>query len=138
MILQEAFTKGIEAAQNAEANRAEILTVINDLSNVLKKYLGVDCNLDLVNQQILRPGRLGVPEYVDTGWEFVTLFIDGKTNEQLFKIKMSEDGYPVTVKYQAMDETAFDKNAFEATISEVVSNTTFGKKLYQLKLSLEA
>lgn len=134
MILQEALTKGIEAAESAEANRAEILSVLNDLSDVLKNYLGVDCSVELVNQKAMKPGSLS---FINTGWDFVDLNIDGQRPERLFKIKMSEDGYPVNVNYQAMDETAFDKGAFEASISEVISDTTFGKKLFKIKLSLE-
>lgn len=134
MILQDAFTKGIAAAENAAANKKEILSVLKDLSDVLQNYLEVDCSVELEREERFKPGTL---TFINTGWDWVTLSIAQQSPQQLFKIKISEDGYPVVVSYQEMDESAFDKSSFESSISEVISDTAFGKKLFRIKLSIE-
>tara|TARA_Y100000052_G_scaffold21286_1_gene21387 strand:+ start:2180 stop:2671 length:492 start_codon:yes stop_codon:yes gene_type:complete len=127
--------QGKVAAENVKKNRAQIKEVLSDLEESLKRFLDVDLKHEqrieyLQNQDpMLALTNMLKPTEI-TGYKL--LYIKNKKSDEdlfLFKIKFSEDIYPVTIVREKNHIVADDQNEFADAVGQIMSSSQLHLKL---------
>lgn len=139
MMLQQ----GHEAAEQVIANKKEIRDVFAGLKASLTNYLGFPVELwespeyedEITNKnKLLNPLALRIK----TGRTKVQLLHEEtKIREELFLIKRSEDGYPISAILGKNDYMSTSQDEFYASISTIISSPQVNLQLRKFKMLVE-
>lgn len=132
--------QGKGAAENVIQNRSQIRSVMDDLKISLEKFLQIPIELeeyiDYVEDDrdtILRMTNPFKPKE-KTGFNVVVIK-NSQVNisKELFKLKRSDDVYPVTIVRERSHFVADNQDEFANSIGQVVSNAQFHLQLNSFK-----
>ncbi|MDP2562835.1 hypothetical protein [Psychrobium sp. 1_MG-2023] len=126
--------KGKIAADNVIQNEAEIDDILKELQLSLSNFLNLEIKfLELIEYKT-EPQPLGKISFyqprVKTGFKEVHISSDNiDFSSEIFKIKRSDEVYPVTIVRGLNHSVADNKDELSLAIGEIVSNAQFHLQL---------
>jgi hypothetical protein len=139
----ELLLQGKSAAENVVQNRSEIEAVLDQLQRSLSQFLSIPIKFDETIEYVQDPDPLSnliiqLRPKEKTGFNIVCIHNEEtKYSKGMFKIKLSDDVYPVTLVREKNRYVADNKSEFEAALGEIVSNSQFHLKLNSFRKKVE-
>lgn len=136
--------QGKGAAENVVQNRKEIKAVLNELQISLSQFLEIPIKFvetteyvqDDLNP-ILKMAFSSTPKE-KTGYTVVHIVSEQvEYSTEIFKLKRSDDVYPVKIVRDKNHSVADDQNEFASSIGQIVSNSQFHLQLNSFKKQVE-
>jgi hypothetical protein len=135
---KKSFAAGIDSAKIAEANRAEIQSVFDEVNKQLEEVTDgtvfIDRRQYYVNNTIQDLAAIAnfKPREVYHAVVASNPKVPESSEKELANWKMSQDGYPCRIYIGSNHIVCEDKKALEGAVQELLSDTAVGEKLYQL------
>lgn len=124
----ELLQKGKSAADQVIKNNNEIYSTLDELKDSLSKFLDMDVDLieniefERENANVLMSNLLATRK--KTGFNIVSIAHDAtKINKELFSIKRSNEGYPVTLSFDEAHYVADNKSEFDKALGIIVASS---------------
>lgn len=142
----ELLQQGKGAAENVIQNRREITAVLNDLRSSLSQFLGMPVKFkeyveyveDDSNPMAIARLTLQFKPKEKTGFNVVHILSEQvECSKEVFKIKRSDDVYPITIARGRNHTVADDQSEFASAIGQIVSNSQFHLQLNAFKRQVE-
>ena len=140
----ELLNQGQGAAENVLKNRKEIKSVLHDLQNSLSKFLSMSIELkesiEFVEENSNSITRLAIQfkPKEKTGFNVVSIVSkEVDYSQELFKIRRSDEVYPITLVRDREHMVADDQTEFSSSIGQIVSKAQFHFKLKSFKKKVE-
>lgn len=140
----ELLQQGKGAAENVIQNRREIKAVLNDLQSSLSQFLEIPIKLEEYIEYVqndLEPlARISLQfkPKEKTGFNVVRIVSEQvDCSKEVFKIKRSDDVYPITIVRDRNHSVADDQSEFASSIGQIVSNSQFHLQLNSFKREVE-
>lgn len=129
----DSFNKGISAAEQAIANKDEIDSVIEQLSEQLLQATNGKLKISIVEKQMpLASFAMNISDYINRKPYWAIVASNPLTNfqpKELAEWKFSEYGYPCRIVLSDTEIYCEDKTALENALSKMISTPEAGKKL---------
>lgn len=136
--------QGKGAAENVIQNRKEIKAVLDDLQSSLSQFLEIPIKIEEYIEYVEQnPASLAVmalqlKQREKTGFNVVHIVSEQvECSKEVFKIKRSDDVYPITIVRDRNHSVADDQSEFASSIGQVVSNSQFHLQLNSFKREVE-
>lgn len=134
--------KGKGAAEDVIKNSKEVKAVLQDLENSLSKFLDLPLELveyvEYVEEELSIKFANPFKPKEKTGFD-VVLIVSKQVDvrREVFKLKRSDDIYPVTVVRERNHSVASNQDEFAASIGGIASNSQFHLQLKSFKRQVE-
>lgn len=136
--------QGKGAAEDVIKNRKEVTDVLNDLQGSLSQFLGIPVKfeerIEYVEDNLDPISRLGL-QYKPkekTGFNVVNIVSEEVgISREVFKLKPSDDVYPVTIVRDRNHSVADNQSEFASSIGQIASNSQFHLQLRSFKRQVE-
>ena len=140
----ELLEKGKGAAENVLQNRKEIQEVLSDLKASLGKFLELDIEFyesteykDDNSHPFVKIANQFSPREA-TGFKILKVaHLESETEKSLFKLKRSDEVYPVTLAMEKNHIVSDNQKEFAASVGEAVSNSQLHLALKSFKREVE-
>ena len=135
---KKSFSAGINSAKAAEANRADIQSVFDEVNKQLEEVtegtIFIERREYYVNNTIQDLAAIAnlKPREVYHAVVALNPKVPKSSEKELANWKMSKDGYPCRIYIGNNQIVCEDKEALEGAMKELLSDTAVGEKLYQL------
>lgn len=131
------INKGIEAAEVAAKNKAEIQSVIDNLDSQIKEFsngkIGISRVTRYVNSALADLGLITNFKKRDTEDILAIKYISypAEGTDKIAKYEMSSDGYPFHIYFSDYHYICGDKSALEDALQKLVSDPRVGERIYK-------
>jgi hypothetical protein len=138
----ELLQLGSKAADDVLRNEKEVNKVIENLKTSLCKFLQFDVTLDEEVDYVKYSNHLpAISELLRpkeaTGFKVVVIRHKSGANRELFKLKRSDDIYPVTVAIEKHSVIADTQQEFRNAVGQAISNSQLHLKLKAFKREVD-
>jgi len=140
----ELLQQGKGAADNVIQNRREIKAVLNDLESSLSQFLEIPVKFEEYIEYVKNDNdpltRLTNPFKPKEKTGFNTVHIvstDVEYSKEVFKLKRSDDVYPITLVRERSHSVADNQSEFASAVGQIVSNSQFHLQLNSFKRQVE-
>lgn len=141
----ELLQQGKGAAENVMKNRSEIRSVLTDLENSLSKFLGMSIKLE-EHTEYVQGDQNPITMFANsfkpkekTGFNLVSIkSTEVDISKELFKLKYSDDVYPITIVRERSHLVADDQSEFASSIGQIASSSQFHLQLNSFKRQVDA
>jgi hypothetical protein len=140
----ELLKQGKGAAENVIQNKKEIKAVLNDLQSSLSQFLEIPIKFEEYIEYVKKDSNpltimnLQFKPREKTGFNVVHIVSEQvKCSKEVFKIKRSDDVYPITIVRDRNHSVADDQSEFASSIGQIVSNSQFHLQLNSFKREVE-
>jgi len=137
--------QGKGAAENVIKNREEVQSVLNDLEKALSNFLGISVKFEEQAEYVqhdTNPIAIFANPFKPrekTGFNIVNIVnVETEISKEVFKLKRSDDVYPITVVRERSHSVANDQSDFASSIGQIASNSQFHLQLKAFKKQVEA
>jgi hypothetical protein len=129
----DSFNKGLSAAEEAIANKDEIDSVIEQLSEQLQQATKGKLKISIIEKQVPLAGfSMSLSEIMNrkTYWAIAASNpLSTFQPKELAEWKFSESGYPCRIVLSDTEIYCEDKTALENALSKMIATPEAGKKL---------
>jgi hypothetical protein len=137
--------QGKDAAENVIQNKKEIKSVLSDLEGSLSQFLEIPIKLEqhieyVEYAELDQLSRLALQFKPKEKTGFNVVRIVNKQTElsnEVFKLKHSDDVYPVTIVRERNHSVADNQSEFASAIGQIVSGSQFHLQLNSFKRMVE-
>lgn len=140
----ELLKQGKGAAENVIQNRKEIKAVLKDLQSSLSQFLEIPIKFEEYIEYVKQdPASLALMTLQfkpreKTGFNVVHIVSEQiECSKEVFKIKRSDDVYPIRIVRDRNHSVADDQSEFASSIGQIVSNSQFHLQLNSFKREVE-
>lgn len=140
----ELLLQGKSAAEDVIQNRKEIKSVISELQNSLSSFLEMPIRLveriEYIqnDSDIMTKLSFQIKPKEKTGFNLIYIVNeDVDLSKEVFKIKRSDDVYPVTIVRDRNHSVADDKSEFASALGQIASSSQFHLQLNAFKREVE-
>lgn len=142
----ELLQQGKGAAENVIQNRREIKAVLNDLQSSLSQFLEMPIKFEEYIEYVENDSDpLGIARLAfqfkpkeKTGFNVVHIVSEQvEFSKEVFKLKRSDDVYPITIVRERNHSIADDQSEFASAIGQIVANSQFHLQLNSFKRQVE-
>lgn len=133
---------GKTAAENVSKNNNEVTAVLADLKHSLSTFLGIDIEFDeRIEYELPDRFKMVINPFLPkekTGFRALYITTPGTAAEiELFKLKRSQEVYPITIAMDQNRVVADDQDEFANAVGQLVSNSQFHLHLNSFKRKVD-
>lgn len=140
--------EGIKAAKIAEANKAEIQSVFDEMNRQIAEHTGKpivirprECHapssmFNRIDRQV--KSFYGLSSDDDNSYWAIVAFTENSAMYELAKWELDKNGYPCSISYRNVLNRCENKEALEQALARLLQDPDVGEAIYQLTITPDA